>query len=55
MSCVTVNNERLVSVTPLSNAHGHSGSISVKTAKQHRLQHLVYVTLLAALVTPSTV
>ena len=35
-----------------SNAHGHSGSMSVKTTNQHPLQPLVCVTLLAALATP---
>ena len=54
MSYVTVNNDRLGSVPPPSNAHGHSGSMSVKTTKQP-LQYLVYVTLLAALVASHTV
>jgi hypothetical protein len=55
MSQVTVSNDRLGSVTPPSNAHGHPGSMSVKTTKQHPLQYLVYLTLLAALVTSHTV
>jgi len=55
MSCVTVGNEKLGSVTLSSNAHGHSGSMSVKTKNQHPLQHLVYVALLVALATPYTV
>jgi hypothetical protein len=55
MSCVTVGNEKLGSVTLPSNAHGHSGSMSVKTTNQNPLRHLVYVTLLAALATPYTV
>jgi hypothetical protein len=55
MSCVTVGNETLGSVTLPSNAHGHSGAMSVKTTNQHPLQHLVYVALLIALATPHTV
>ena len=55
MSSITVNNETLGSVTLPSNAHGHSGSSSVTTTKQHPLHHFLYVTLLAALVTPCTV
>ena len=55
MSCATVGNEKLGSVTLPSNAHGHSGSMSVKTTNQHPLQHLVYVTLLVALAMPHTV
>jgi hypothetical protein len=55
MSCVTVGNEKLSSVTLSCNAHGHSGSISVKTTNRHLLRQLVYVTLLAALATPPTV
>ena len=52
MSSITVNNEMPGSVTPRSNTRGHSGSMSVGTTKQHSLPHLVYVTLLATLVTP---
>ena len=37
MSYVTVGNEKLGSVTLPSNAHGHSGSMSVKTTIQHPL------------------
>jgi hypothetical protein len=55
MSCITVGNEKLGSVTLPSNAHGHSGSMSVKTMNQHPLRYLVYATLLAALATPHTV
>ena len=55
MSCITVGNEKLGGVTLPSNAHGHSGSMSVKTMNQHPLRHLVYVALLAALATPHTV
>ena len=55
MSCITVGNEKLGSVTLPSNAHGHSGSMSVKTTNQHPLRYLVYVTLLAALATPHAV
>ena len=55
MSCATVGNEKLGSVTLPSNAHGHSGSMGVQTTKQHSLQPLVYLTLLAALATPHTV
>jgi hypothetical protein len=55
MSYVTVNNERLGSVTLPSNARRHSGSVSVKTTKQHSLQHLVYLTLQVALATSHTV
>ena len=55
MSCITVGNEKLGSVTLPSNAHGHSGSMGVQTTKQHSLQPLVYLTLLAALATPHTV
>jgi hypothetical protein len=55
MSYVTVGNEKLGSATLPSNAHGHAGSMSVKTTNQHPLQHLVYVALLAALGTPHTV
>ena len=55
MSYVTVGNEKLGSVTLPSNAHGHSGSMSVKTTNQRPLQNLVYATLLAALATPCTV
>jgi hypothetical protein len=55
MSHVTANNDRLGSVTRSSNAHGHSGSMSVTTTKQHPLQYLVYLTLLAALATSHTV
>ncbi|WP_433965402.1 hypothetical protein [Tunturiibacter gelidiferens] len=55
MSCITVGNEKPGSVTLPSNAHGYSGSMSVKTMNQHPLQHLVYVALLAALATPHTV
>jgi hypothetical protein len=54
MSYVTINGERLGSIALPSEAHGHSRSTSVKTTKQHPLQHLFYATLLAALVTPST-
>jgi hypothetical protein len=54
MSCVTVGNEKLRSVMLPSNAHGHPGSMSVKTT-QHPLQHLIYVTLLATLAMPYTV
>jgi hypothetical protein len=55
MSCVTVGNERLSGVTLPSNAHGHSGSMSVKTTNRHLLRRLVYVTILTALATPPTV
>jgi hypothetical protein len=55
MSCITVGNEKLGSVTLPSNAHGHSGSMSVKTMNQDPLRYLVYATLLAALATPHTV
>jgi hypothetical protein len=55
MSCITVGNEKLGSVTIPSNARGHSGSMSVKTMNQHPLQHLVHVALLAALATPHAV
>ena len=55
MSCATVGNEKLGSVTLPSNAHGHSGFMGVQTTKQHSLQPLVYLTLLAALATPHTV
>jgi hypothetical protein len=55
VSFLTVGNEKLGSVTLPSNTHGHSGSRGVKTTGPHRLQHLVYVTLLAALATPHTV
>jgi len=37
MSYVTVGNEKLGSVRLPSNAHGHSGSVSVKTTNQHPL------------------
>ncbi len=53
MSSVTVGNQKLSSVTPPSNAHRHSESMSVK-ATQHPLLHIVYVTLLVALATPLT-
>jgi hypothetical protein len=55
MSSITVNDETLGSVTLPTKAHGHSGSMSVKTTKQHPLRHLVYLTLLAALATAHTV
>ena len=55
MSYVTISSEKLGSVTLPSKAFGHSRSTSVKTTKRHPLQHLFYVTLLAAMVTPSTV
>jgi hypothetical protein len=55
MSSITVNNETLGSVTLPTNARGHSGSMSVKTTKQHPLHLLVYLTLLVALVTAHTV
>ena len=55
MSCVTVGNEKLGSVTLPSNAHGHSGSMSVKTTNQHPLRHLVYVAVLVTLATPHAV
>src|SRR5580698_5012541 len=55
MSCIAVGNEKLGSVTLRSNAHGHSGSMSVKTMNQHPLRYLVYATLLATLATPHTV
>ena len=55
MSYVTVGNEKLGSVTLPSNAHGHSGSMSVKTTNQHplstsrqRMFPLAMVALLAA-------
>jgi hypothetical protein len=51
MSCITVGNEKLGSVTLPSNAHLHSGSMSVKTMNQHPLRYLVYATLLAVLAT----
>jgi hypothetical protein len=54
MSYVTVGNEKLGSVTLPSNAHGYSGSGSVKNTNKHPLRHLVYVALLAALATPHT-
>jgi hypothetical protein len=41
------------SITLPSNAHGHSGTMSVKTTKQCRLQYLACATLLAALIAPS--
>src|SRR5258705_1134625 len=54
MSYVTVGNEKLGSVTLPSNAHGHSGSMSLKTTNQHplsasrqRMFSLVMVALLA--------
>jgi hypothetical protein len=47
MSSITANNEMVGSVTLPTKAHGHSGSMSVKTPKQHPLRHLVYLTLLA--------
>ena len=55
MSSITVHNETLGSVTLPSKAHGHSGSMSVKTTKQLPLRHLVYLTLLATLATAHTV
>jgi hypothetical protein len=55
MSCITVGNEKLGSVTLPYNAHGHSGSMSAKTINQHPLCYLVYATLLVALATPHTV
>ena len=55
MSCITVGNEKLGSVTLPSTAHGHSGAMSVKTMNQHPLRYLVYATVLAALATPHTV
>jgi hypothetical protein len=54
MSYVTINSERLGSVALPSKARGNSKSTSVQTTKQYPLQHFFYVTLLAALVTPST-
>ena len=55
MSYVTVGNEKLVSVTLPANAHGYSGSMSVKTTNQHPLSTsrqrkfpLAMVALLAA-------
>ena len=55
MSYVTVGNEKLGSVTLPSNAHGHSGSMSVKTTNQHplstrrqRMFALALVAILAA-------
>jgi hypothetical protein len=55
MSYVTVSNEKLGSVTLPPNAHGHSGSMSVKTTNQHppstsrqRMFPLAMVVLLAA-------
>jgi len=55
MSYVTVGNEKLGSVTLPSNAHGHSGSMSVKTTNQHplstrrqRMFTLAMIALLAA-------
>jgi hypothetical protein len=55
MSYVTVGNEKLGSVTLPSNAHGHSGSMNVKTTNQHplstsrqRMFPLAMVALLAA-------
>jgi hypothetical protein len=55
MSCVTVGNERLGSITLAPNAHRHSRSMSVKTTNQHPAQLLVHVTLLIALVTSPAV
>ena len=46
MSYVTVGNGKLSNVTLPSNAHEHSGSMSVKTTNQRPVQHLVYVALL---------
>jgi hypothetical protein len=54
MSSVTVNNEKLGTVTLPSNAHKHSGAMSVKTTR-HPLQHLVYAVLLIALAAPHAV
>ena len=55
MSYVTVGNEKLGSVTLPANAHGYSGSMSVKTTNQHppstsrqRMFPLALVVLLAA-------
>lgn len=55
MSYVTVGNEKLGSVTLPSNAHGHSGAMSVETTNQHplstsrhRMFPLAMLTLLAA-------
>jgi hypothetical protein len=55
MSCVTARNEKLGRVTLPSNAHGHSGSISLETTNQHplstsrqRMCPLAMVALLAA-------
>jgi hypothetical protein len=55
MSYVTVGNEKLGSVTLAFSAHGHSGSVSVKTTNQHplrasrqRMFPLAMVALLAA-------
>src|ERR1700729_3127525 len=54
MSCATVGNEKLGSVTLPTNAHGHSGSMGVKTTNQRPLHRFVYLTLLVALATAHT-
>ena len=55
MSSITFNNETLGSVAIPTKTRGHSGAMSVKTAKQLPLRHLVYLTLLATLATAHTV